>query len=78
MTELLIVGRALALALRSDRPLILETRALCGSGDETQDQPPAPPDVRSTVFDRLGPNLAALAHGGGARAAGYRRADNCR
>jgi len=74
MTELLIVGRALALALRSDRPLILETRALCGSGDETQDQPPAPPDVRSTVFN---PNLAALAHGGGARAAGYRRADNC-
>jgi len=30
--------------------------------------------VRSTVFDRLGPNLPALAHGGGARAAGYRRA----
>jgi len=28
MLELLIVGRALALALRGDRPLILETRAL--------------------------------------------------
>ena len=40
--------------------------------DKTYHEPPTPRTGRPTVLDRLGPSLAELAHGVGARAAGHR------
>jgi hypothetical protein len=75
MLELLIViGRALALALRGHRELVLEHLALRQQLTMMRRTTSRPhlAGVRPTVSDRLGPNLAELAHGVGACAAGHR------
>ena len=71
-----MIGRALALALRGHRELVLENLALRQqlTAMRRTTKRPHLADARPTVLDRLGPNLAELAHGVGARAAGHRRA----
>jgi hypothetical protein len=70
-----VMARALALAFRGHRELVLEnlavrqqltavTRGTRRSHLQTREP---------TVLDRLGPHLAELADGPGARAAGHRR-----
>ena len=75
MLELLIViGRALALALRGHRELVLENLALRQQLTATRRTTNRPhlATCDRLLWDRIGPNLAELAHGVGARAAGHR------
>jgi hypothetical protein len=61
MLELLIViSRALALALRGHRELVLENLGAetAADGSETRDQPPMPASARAAVLDRVDANLA--------------------
>src|SRR5438067_636679 len=77
MLELLVVlVRALALACRGHRELVLENLAPAAAvdGHATHDQASQSPDARPPVLDRLGAKLAELAYGIGARAAGHCRA----
>jgi hypothetical protein len=71
---LLIAARALALALRGHRELVLENLALRQqlTAMKRSANRPRLERGRSTVLDRLGASLAELAHGVGGRAAGHR------
>jgi hypothetical protein len=76
MSELLLAaGRVLALALRGHRELVFENLALRQqlAAMKRATRRPRLLCARPTVLDCNRPNLAQLANGVGARAAGHRR-----
>jgi hypothetical protein len=68
---IVLTVRALALACRGDRELVLENMALRQQLRAfTHDEASAPPNARPAVLECVGQPVAALAHGVGFRPAG--------